>query len=192
MKKNNILNLEFNHKLLSNRKTYLITLKNGNKELEIKNFTFGLSKPNIEDVLCFIGLEYRLFKNSPTLEDYIDNRGFINNIEEDYTQLKEYIKEYKNFFGEEVLEQLMYWNDNIDEILVTNEICNLIRDFLNKTSLSTEECFEYRDSNCSIWNNIEELLEYLNQNNDSSITIKELQTLDNVKELSNGFIFYIV
>lgn len=98
--KNNILNLEFNHKLLSNRKTYLITLKNGNKELEIKDFTFELSKPNIEDVLCFIGLEYRLFKNSPTLEDYIDNRGFVNNIEEDYTQLKEYIREYKNFFGE--------------------------------------------------------------------------------------------
>lgn len=181
---------EFNFKLMSKPNIYWVTLKRGKKELEIRDFTFGMSQPNIEDVLCHIGREYRLYTDSPTLESYMLERGCITDIEDDYEILKQYIREYRDFFEEEELEKLMYWEDSSEEILVADEICSFIRALYNDADMSIKQCAEHRESHCSVWSSFEELQEYMNQDDDN-VSVEDLKTSTNIIELSNGLIFYI-
>lgn len=181
---------KFRTKLMTKRpETYWVYLENDGKVLEIRDFCFGTNNPNLPDVLDFIGSEYNLYSASPTLDDYRANRGDVEDIEKDYNFLKECVNNYLDFFGKEDLEKLMYWREYTDEILVIDEVCSFIKKCYDKHDLSVEECFKIREDVCSIWGSYEELLEYLNQDDD--LTIDEVKEFKNVKQLSNGLIIYV-
>ena len=181
---------KFRTKLMTKRpETYWVYLENDGKVLEIRDFYFGMNKPNLPDVLDFIGSEYNLYLASPTLEDYRANRGDVEDIEQDYNFLKECVNNYLDFFGKEDLEKLIYWGEYTDQILIVDEVCSFIKECYGKHDLSVEECFKIREDVCSIWGSYNELLEYLNQDDD--LTIDEVKEFKNVKELSNGLIIYV-
>lgn len=98
------MNIEFKtKKMTQNPDIYWVYLKREDKELEIRDFSFGISEPKLEIVLESIVEDYRLYVASPTIKDFIENIGDSENIEEQYKHLKQYIKECLNFFTEEEL-----------------------------------------------------------------------------------------
>lgn len=93
-------------KMMKNPDIYWVYLKREGKQLEIRDFSFGCSEPNLESVLESIGDDYRLFLASPTLADFISNVGENEDSEERYNTLKEYMKDCLEFFTENELESL--------------------------------------------------------------------------------------
>lgn len=101
------MNIEFTTKKMEqNPDIYWVYLKRGDKELEIRDFSFGVSEPELEIVLESISEDYKLFLASPTLESFIENLGDYENIEENYDSLKQYIKDCLDFFTEKELQSL--------------------------------------------------------------------------------------
>lgn len=104
---NKNINIEFKvKKMEQNPDIYWVYLKREDKELEIRDFSFGFSKPSLDIVLESIGNDYNLYLSSPTLEDFSCNVGESEDLKERYDELKYYIKDCLTFFSEEELESL--------------------------------------------------------------------------------------
>lgn len=104
---NKNINIEFKvKKMEQNPDIYWVYLKREGKELEIRDFSFGVSEPELEIVLESISEDYKLFLASPTLESFIENLGDYENIKESYDSLKQYIKDCLDFFTEKELQSL--------------------------------------------------------------------------------------
>lgn len=87
--------------------SYCVILQKDNVQLIFTEFYFGCNIPSVEVVLESVKDDYLLFKNSPNLREYINNRGEIDNIESEYDCLKADIQSMINFFGRDYLEQLI-------------------------------------------------------------------------------------
>lgn len=94
-------------KMMQNPDIYWVYLNREGKQLEIRDFSFGCSEPNLELVLESIGDDYRLFLASPTIHDFISNVGESENIEENYEKLTYFIEDCLDFFTENELESFM-------------------------------------------------------------------------------------
>lgn len=87
--------------------SYTVTLEKDGKKLTFTEFHFGLDTPNLDTVMDSVKDDYILFKTSPTLSDYIDNRGMIEDTELEYKILKSDVKSIIKFFGKKFLNDLI-------------------------------------------------------------------------------------
>lgn len=93
---------------LNDDNSFNVVLSKNNKRLIFKEFYFGCSTPCLSIVLDAVKDDYRLFKSSPDLKRYIENRGLIEgDVELEYSVLKLDVKSMAEFFGKDYLENII-------------------------------------------------------------------------------------
>ena len=99
--------INFRYKKNEDDNSFYVALDKNNQQLIFKEFYFGCNAPNIDTVLEAVKDDYLLFKTSPTINDYISNRGDADDIETEYESLKADMQSVIKFFGRDYLENLI-------------------------------------------------------------------------------------
>jgi hypothetical protein len=72
-----------------------------------------------------------------------------------------------------------------DNLNVKNEVIRAVREWTENPNMTIEQVETYCDDTCSLWNNLEELIQYFNEDYES-ITEEELRKAKWCVELSSG------